>query len=76
MKKLFIALCDIMAVSTVVALIALAVWGLGVLFECAFLTAAKSVFIVAAVVAVVDTALSYIVWDNGGGPDDTEEGYK
>lgn len=76
MKKLFITLCDILAVSAPIALIALAVWGLFALFGWAAAGIAETVFIVAATVVVIDTALSYIVWNNGGAPDDTEEGRK
>ncbi len=74
MKKLFVVLCDVLAIAAAVALIALVVWGLGALFSWAAADTAKSVFIVAAIIVVIDAALSYIVWDNGGEPDGTEEG--
>lgn len=74
MKKLFIALCDILAISAAVALAALAVWGLGALFGWAAADTAESVFTVAAVIVVAATCLSYIAWDNGGAPDDKRGG--
>ncbi len=76
MKKLFIALCDILAVSAVVALGALVIWGIAAMFNLSAAGTAKVVFIVAAIVVVIDTVLSYIVWNNGGDLDDTEEGDK
>ena len=76
MKKLFIALCDILAISAAVALGALVVWGIAAMFNLSATDTAKAVFIVAANIVVIDTVLSYIVWDNGGELDDTEEGDK
>lgn len=76
MKKLFIALCDILAISAAVALGALVVWGIATMFNLSAADTAKAVFIVAAIIVVIDTVLSYIVWDNGGELDDTEEGDK
>lgn len=70
MKKLFIALCDILALSAAVALAALAVWGLAALLGWAVADTAEFVFTVAAVIVVAATCLSYIAWDNGGAPDD------
>lgn len=71
---MFIVLCDILAISAVVASAALVVWGLGALFGWAAADTAEFVFTVAAIIAVVAAILSYIVWDNGGELDDTEEG--
>lgn len=73
MKKFFIALCDILAVSVIVALVALVIWGLSILLGWAVADTAEFVFTVAAVIVVVATCLSYIVWDNGGELDDAEE---
>lgn len=63
MKRLFIILCDILAISAVVAMVALVVWGVSAFFRLAAAGTAKTVFIVAAVVVVIDTVLSYIIWD-------------
>lgn len=76
MKKLFIALCDILALSAAVALVALAVWGLAALFGWAAAGPAKIVCIVAVIGGVVFTLASFIVWTRMDGADDQEEGEK
>lgn len=76
MKKLFIVLCDILAASAAVAAVAFVAWSLGALFGWAVADTAGFVFTVAFVIIVAATILSYIVWANGGDPNDTKEGDK
>ena len=70
MKKLFIVSSDIMVVAAVVAVVSLAVWICMALFGSPTAGAAKTVCIMAAIVAVV---ASFITWKNGGGTPLTEE---
>lgn len=77
MKKLFIVLCDIMAVAAVVAVVSLAAWIFTAPFGSPAAGTAKTVCIVAAIVAVVAVVASFIVWKHGGDPggdDPPEEG--
>ena len=67
MKKLFIVSSDIMVVAAVVAVVSLAVWICMALFGSPTAGAAKTVCIMAAIVA------SFITWKNGGGTPLTEE---
>ncbi len=79
MKKLFIVLCDIMAVAAVVAVVGLAMWIITALIGAPATGTAKTVCIVAAIVAVVATVASFIVWKRGGAPggdDPPEEGHE
>lgn len=64
MKKLFTVLCDIMAVSTVLAIGSLIIWAAMALLGIRGADLAETVFIVSAAVVVIDTGLSYIVWNS------------
>lgn len=73
MKKLFIVLCDIMALAVVVVVAALVVWAISALGGWPAAGPAKTVAVVAAIVAVVSCAASYAAWRNGGRLDDQDD---
>ena len=68
MKKLFVVLCDVMAVAAIIAVVFLVWWAVSAALGWEAARTMRSICIGSAVVSVIATIASFIVWRNGGAP--------
>ena len=68
MKKLFVVLCDVMAVAAIIAAVFLVWWAVSAALGWEAAGTMRSICTGSAVVSVIATVASFIVWRNGGAP--------
>ncbi len=73
MKKLFIILCDIMAVAAIIATVFLVWWAVAAALGWEAAGTMRSICAGSAVVSVIAAVASFIVWRNGGAPGGTRK---